>query len=228
MRSVTVAKFWPWQRNEYNSLPHGIDRGTAEIQRLLPQCIMSANQTNSVVRLLQDDAGVGRSPCTEPAHDTRSRLARHGEHITEVSEIEPGAKSNALAINDGSTCIMGREGTVWVSFCGVVSPKATSRGGRAAMTTAGVLTRVGSKTVPVGAPGIVDATLESSIAGVTVGTVAVAATGPGTHPQWGPIWTWSGWVDPCAQLRLSQECPHHPCCLQYHLCHPPHPHHHPT
>ncbi len=177
MRSVTVAKFWPWHRNKYNSLPCGIDSGMAETQRLLPWCIVLANQTNSAVSLSQDDIGVGRSPCTEPAHDARSRLVKCEACITGVSEAEPGAKFNALAANDGGARIVGKEGINCMLFCSVVSPKATSRGRSTAVAAAGALTGAGSRMVPMDATDIDGATPVSGIDGVTAGIVAVAAKG---------------------------------------------------
>ncbi len=88
------------------------------------------NWTNSVVRLLWDDIGAGRSPCTEPAHNARSRLVKCEVCIAGASEMELGAKSNALAVNDGGAHVMGKEGINCVLFCSMVSPKAASSGSR--------------------------------------------------------------------------------------------------
>ncbi len=129
------------------------------------------------MRLSWDEVGAGRSPCTEPARKARSRLVRCKVCVAGASEMELGAKSNALAVNDGGTCIIGKEGINCVSFCGVINPKAASRGGSAAAATAGALTGVGPKTVPVDATDIDGTTLESGIDKVAAGTAAVAAKG---------------------------------------------------
>ncbi len=118
-----------------------------------------------MVRLLWDDVGVGRCPCTEPAHDARSRFVRCKACAAGVSEMELGAKSSALAANEGGMRVMGNWGAGWVTFCGIISPKAASRGGSAATAAAGVLTGAGSRTVPMDATDIDSATLESALMG---------------------------------------------------------------
>ncbi len=129
------------------------------------------------MRLSWDDIGAGRSPCTELAHDARSRLVRCEVCAAGVSEMELGAKSNALAANDGGACIVGKEDIDCMLFCSVGSPNAASRGRSAAMAAAGALTGAGSRTVPMDAADFDGATPESGIDGVTARTVVVAAKG---------------------------------------------------
>ncbi len=91
--------------------------------------------------------------------------------------MEPGAKSNALAVNDGGACIVGKENADCMLFCSMVSPKAANRARSTAMAAAGALTSMGSRTVPVDAADIDGATPESGIDRVMVGTAVVAAKG---------------------------------------------------
>ncbi len=81
--------------------------------------------------------------------------------------------SQALAANEGGACIVGSGDTAFGSFCGVVSPKAASRGGRAAAAAVGALMGVTPKTVP-GIDGVMP---ESSIDEVITRTMVAAAKG---------------------------------------------------